>query len=141
MQTVTFVFSGQFEPASFTDLPATARRGSRLTPAHRSSVPTASASQSQARTTLVDAFEVACSLGPIDCMVDDIVRYPGDHPDLGGGAVMTQQPGWYPVALAGGVETEPRPGRTSSARRSSSGVTRLERRTSGKIAVLTAACG
>jgi hypothetical protein len=26
---------------------------------------------------LVDAFEMACSLGPIDCLVEDVSRYPG----------------------------------------------------------------
>jgi len=84
MPTVTFVFSGQFGP-SFVDF--TRHRVARLeldagAPELRPDRVRITVSGQE---DLVDAFEVACSLGPIDCLVDDIVRYPGDAPAAGKG--------------------------------------------------------
>jgi hypothetical protein len=83
MPTVTFIFSGRFEPKSFGDFAR--HRVARL--ALDASVP--DLRRDRVRITvsgqddLVDAFEVACSLGPIDCLVEDIARYPGDPPTAG----------------------------------------------------------
>ena len=80
MPTVTFVFSGRFEPASFADFAR--HRVARL--ALDASAPDLRSDRVRITVSgqddLVDAFEVACSLGPIDCLVDDIVRFPGDPP-------------------------------------------------------------
>ena len=80
MPTVTFIFSGRFEPASFADFAR--HRVARL--ALHATTPELRADRVRITVSgqddLVDAFEVACSLGPIDCLVDDIVRYPGDLP-------------------------------------------------------------
>ena len=85
MPTVTFVFSGQFGP-SFVDFAR--HRVARL--ALDAGAPDLRPDRVRITVSgqddLVDAFEVACSLGPIDCLVDDIARYPGDHPAAGGGA-------------------------------------------------------
>ena len=79
MPTVTFVFSGRFEP-SFADFDR--HRVARL--ALDASAPDLRPDRVRITVSgqddLVDAFEVACSLGPIDCLVDDIVRFPGDPP-------------------------------------------------------------
>lgn len=36
---------------------------------------------------LLEAFEVACSLGPVDILVDRIDQKPGNHGDVSGGFV------------------------------------------------------
>lgn len=85
MPTVTFIFSGRFEP-SFADF--VRHRVARLA----LDASAAELRSDRVRVTvsgqddLVDAFEVACSLGPIDCLVNDVVRYPGDLPRARGGA-------------------------------------------------------
>ena len=85
MPTVTFVFSGRFEP-SFADF--TRHRVVRL--ALEASPPDLRSDRVRITVSgqddLVDAFEVACSLGPIDCRVDDVIRYPGNLPRAKGGA-------------------------------------------------------
>ena len=73
--TVTFHFKGRFDPRSFAEFAA--ERAVRLSleakaitigPEH---ISIAVAGQAE----LVDAFEMACSLGPIDCLVEDVVRH------------------------------------------------------------------
>ena len=77
METVTFLFTGRFETASFAEFAR--HRAARLSLAAE----TPHLSREKIRITvsgerdLVDAFEMACSLGPIDCLVADIVRRPG----------------------------------------------------------------
>ena len=84
MPTVTFVFNGRFGP-SFVDFAR--HRVARL--ALDAGAPELRADRVRITVSgqddLVDAFEMACSLGPIDCLVDDIVRYAGDHPAAEGG--------------------------------------------------------
>jgi hypothetical protein len=83
MPIVTFVFSGRFEP-SFVDFAR--HRVERL--ALNADAPELRSDRVRITVSgqddLVDAFEVACSLGPIDCLVDDIARYPGDVSPAGG---------------------------------------------------------
>ena len=75
MQTVTFLFSGRFNTSSFADFAR--HRAARLDldagapDLHPDRIRITVSGQDA----LVDAFEVACSLGPIDCLVDDVVRY------------------------------------------------------------------
>lgn len=77
MPTVTFVFTGRFEPESFAEFAR--HRAARLS----LDADLADVRSDRARITvsgqrdLVDAFEMACSLGPIDCLVSDVVRRPG----------------------------------------------------------------
>lgn len=84
MPTVTFVFSGRFEPASFADfaLHRVARLALHAGPPDLR--PDRVRITVSGQDDLVDAFEVACSLGPIDCLVEDVVRHPGDPPAAGG---------------------------------------------------------
>ncbi len=74
METVTFLFTGRFDTQSFA---AFAR--------HRAARLSLDAGAPDLETDricitvsgepdLVDAFEMACSLGPIDCLVADVVR-------------------------------------------------------------------
>jgi len=78
MPTVTFVFTGRFEPASFADF-ARHRAGRRSLDAGQPDL-----RSDRVRITvsgqpdLVDAFEMACSLGPIDCLVEDVSRHAGE---------------------------------------------------------------
>jgi hypothetical protein len=85
MPTVTFVFRGRFKP-SFADFAR--HRVARL--ALDADAPELRPDRVRITVSgqddLVDAFEMACSLGPIDCLVDDIARYPGDLSPAGGGA-------------------------------------------------------
>jgi acylphosphatase len=78
MPTVTFIFTGRFEPASFADF---AR--------HRAARLSLDADQLELRSDrvritvsgqpdLVGAFEMACSLGPIDCLVEEVSRHAGE---------------------------------------------------------------
>lgn len=74
MPTVTFVFTGRFEPASFAEFAR--HRAARLSldagaPDIR---PDRVRITVSGQHDLVDAFEMACSLGPLDCLVDDVVR-------------------------------------------------------------------
>ncbi len=70
------VFTGRFEPVSFADFAA--HRAARLTldlaveAAGRDRVVLSVGGEEA----LVDAFERACSLGPIDCLIMDVERRP-----------------------------------------------------------------
>jgi hypothetical protein len=74
MTTVTFLFTGRFAEASFAEFAR--HRATRL--ALDAGAPQFSADGMSITVSgagdLVDAFEVACSLGPIDCLVADVVR-------------------------------------------------------------------
>ena len=77
MSTVTFVFTGRFEPASFADFAR--HRAARLS-LHADAPdlrPDRVRITVSGQHDLVDAFEMACSLGPIDCLVSDVVRRTG----------------------------------------------------------------
>ena len=71
---VTMVFLGRFEPESFAEFvrhrAARLSIGMRLGVVGRERVEVAV----QGADDLVDMFEMACSLGPIDCLVLDIYR-------------------------------------------------------------------
>lgn len=84
MPTVTFVFSGRFEPASFAEFARHRAARLALDAAAPELRPDRVRITVSGQDDLVDAFEVACSLGPIDCLVDDVVRYPGEPPAPGG---------------------------------------------------------
>ena len=86
MPTVTFVFSGRFDTASFADFARHRVARLALDAGPPDLRPDRVRITVSGQDDLVDAFEVACSLGPIDCLVDDIVRYPGDHPEPSGEA-------------------------------------------------------
>jgi hypothetical protein len=76
--TVTFIFAGHFATESFAEFAR--HRAARLS--LDASTPTLF--EDRVRITvsgqldLLDAFEMACSLGPIDCRVDDVVRLSRD---------------------------------------------------------------
>ena len=76
MTTVTFLFTGRFETASFAEFAR--HRAARL--ALEAQPPYLSPEKIRITVSgegdLVDAFEMACSLGPIDCLVADVVRHP-----------------------------------------------------------------
>ncbi len=74
METVTFLFTGRFDTESFASFAR--HRAARLSldagaPDLR---PDRIRITVSGERDLVDAFEMACSLGPIDCLVDDVVR-------------------------------------------------------------------
>jgi acylphosphatase len=77
MTNVTFIFTGRFEPASFADFAR--HRAARLSldadqldlGSDRVQITVSG------QPDLVDAFEMACSLGPIDCLVEDVRRHAG----------------------------------------------------------------
>jgi hypothetical protein len=73
-QSTTLIFLGQFRPESF--LAFAAHRADRL--ALRASVGTVRSDRIEITVAggkdLIDAFEIACSLGPIDCLVLDYRR-------------------------------------------------------------------
>jgi hypothetical protein len=70
----TLIFVGRFEPGSFTEF--VHHRARRL--ALVADLCVADCNRIEVRVTgdtaLVDAFEMACSLGPIDCLVLDTFR-------------------------------------------------------------------
>jgi hypothetical protein len=70
----TFVFVGRFEPGSFVEF--VHHRARRL--ALRAGIGSTSQDRIEVSVSgevdLIDAFELACSLGPIDCLVLDIFR-------------------------------------------------------------------
>jgi hypothetical protein len=70
----TFVFVGRFEPESFVEF--VHHRARRL--ALRAGIGGVGPDQIEVSVSgeadLIDAFELACSLGPIDCLVLGIVR-------------------------------------------------------------------
>jgi hypothetical protein len=73
--TVTFHFKGRFDTRSFSDFAC--QRAARLSldarpiAVSRERISMAVSGQPE----LVDAFEMACSLGPIDCLVEDVTRH------------------------------------------------------------------
>lgn len=73
-QTATMVFTGSFQPARFATFAE--HRARRLDIALRLGGLTASAITVtvEGEPDLVDAFEMACSLGPLDCIVLDVRR-------------------------------------------------------------------
>ncbi|MEO8668955.1 MAG: hypothetical protein ABI399_10585 [Bauldia sp.] len=77
MTTVTFVFAGRFEAGSFAEFAR--HRAARL--ALSAGAPELSPGEIRITVSgpgdLVDAFEMACSLGPRDCIVADVIRLAG----------------------------------------------------------------
>lgn len=73
-QTATMVFTGSFQPAQFASFAE--HRARRLDLALRIGAVDVSAITVtvEGEPDLVDAFEMACSLGPIDCIVLDVRR-------------------------------------------------------------------
>lgn len=74
MPAATLVFSGRLRPASFA---AFARhRADRLDLALDAldAGPSAATASVSGPAALIDAFEMACSLGPLDCLVLDVTR-------------------------------------------------------------------
>ena len=76
-ETVTFVFTGQFNTETFAEFAR--HRAARLSlEADLFDLrPDRMRVTVSGQPDLVDAFEMACSLGPIDCLVADIARYAG----------------------------------------------------------------
>ena len=76
-ETVTFVFTGRFNTKTFAEFAQ--HRAARLSlDAELSDLrPDRVRVTVAGQPDLVDAFEMACSLGPIDCLVADIVRHAG----------------------------------------------------------------
>ncbi len=76
MTTVAFLFTGRFDIGSFVAF--VGHRAARLSLDARASDtgPERIRITVSGQDDLVDAFEMACSLGPIDCLVDDIRRFP-----------------------------------------------------------------
>lgn len=74
MTVTQFVFLGQFKPESFTEFMH--HRATRLS--LRADFGTVSVNRIEVGVEgaddLIDMFEMACSLGPIDCLVLDIYR-------------------------------------------------------------------
>jgi hypothetical protein len=70
----TIVFSGSLQPGSFLEF--VAHRGGRLALSTRleAAGPDQVTVSVSGEPELIDAFEMACSLGPIDCLVRDVVR-------------------------------------------------------------------
>jgi len=76
MPRASYVFLGRFEPESFAEF--VRHRATRL--ALEAELRTLRAERIEVDVTgeedLIDMFEMACSLGPIDCIVLDIQRRP-----------------------------------------------------------------
>lgn len=72
---VTMVFLGRFEPESFAEF--VRHRAARLSLGMRLGAVSGERVEVavQGAADLVDMFEMACSLGPIDCLVLDIHRH------------------------------------------------------------------
>ena len=73
-QTTTMVFTGSFQPTGFVSFAE--HRARRLDLAlHTDATGVAAITMTvEGEADLVDAFEMACSLGPIDCVVLDVQR-------------------------------------------------------------------
>jgi hypothetical protein len=86
----TFVFVGSFDPASFVEFMH--HRAHRL--ALRAGVGGISCDRIEVSVSgeadLLDAFELACSLGPLDCLVLDVLRA---HRNESDGPTTTNLPG------------------------------------------------
>jgi acylphosphatase len=71
---IELVFLGVFEPASFSEFMGhRARRLSVDAETHRLDAGRVEVTV-EGESALVDMFEVACSLGPLDCLVTDVSR-------------------------------------------------------------------
>lgn len=68
------VFSGQFRVESFVEFVGHRARRLQLDAIVESAAPDRIEVAVSGQPALVDAFEMACSLGPIDCLVRDIWR-------------------------------------------------------------------
>jgi hypothetical protein len=70
----TIVFSGSFQPESFVEF--VAHRGGRLALSTRleAAGPGQVIVSVSGELDLIDAFEMACSLGPANCLVRDVAR-------------------------------------------------------------------
>jgi hypothetical protein len=78
----TVVFVGRFEPGSFTEFVQHRARRLALTAGIGVVSPDRIEVSVSGAAALVDAFEMACSLGPIDCLVLDIFRTQGGKSSL-----------------------------------------------------------
>ena len=74
METVTFLFTGRFDTASFADFARHRAARLSLVAGDPDLRPDRICITVSGEGDLVDAFEVACSLGPIDCLVADVSR-------------------------------------------------------------------
>lgn len=70
--TVTLVFTGRFEVASFAEFARHRAARLALQASEPEFLPGRASITVTGQADLVDAFEQACSLGPIDCLVDDV---------------------------------------------------------------------
>jgi hypothetical protein len=79
---VVFSFAGRFRPESFAEFVAHRAAKLALAAEIRSASPSCIAVTVEGEGALIDAFEMACSLGPIDCHVLDYWRE-DDKPETG----------------------------------------------------------
>lgn len=70
----TIVFTGRFQPDSFRDFAAHRARLLDLCAAVTETGRERIAVAVEGQAAFVDAFEMACSLGPLDCLVLDVER-------------------------------------------------------------------
>ena len=73
-----FVFKGTFRTQSFVEFARHRAERLGLDVQFGQASTEAVALNVSGATELVDAFEMACSLGPLDCFVRDVVRHAGD---------------------------------------------------------------
>jgi hypothetical protein len=76
----TFVFVGRFEPGSFLEFVHHRARRLALRAGIGAIAPERIEVSVSGETELIDAFELACSLGPIDCLVFDTFRTQRSEP-------------------------------------------------------------
>lgn len=79
MQT-TLIFTGAFEPDAFAEFVGHRARRLDLHAELAELGPDRVSVAVRGAPELVDAFEAACSLGPINCLVLDVVRVPAEAP-------------------------------------------------------------
>jgi hypothetical protein len=81
IDTATFTFIGVLPVTSFTDFAQ--HRAARLsvTLEQQAQSPTQAIMRVSGQPDLVDAFEMAMSLGPEDCIVHDVIRLDTDKPE------------------------------------------------------------
>lgn len=75
----TFLFTGRFRPDSFRDFADHRARLLDLTARWREAASDRMAVTVSGQDGFVDAFEMACSLGPLDCLVLDVERRDDRH--------------------------------------------------------------
>ena len=76
--TVELVFTGRFERASFAAFARHRAGRLDLTAGEPEFAAGRVSIRIRGQADLIDAFEMALSLGPIDCLVDDVAAYPVD---------------------------------------------------------------